>query len=500
MENSSPLGCRLCLDPFADNFDSIDNLKEQMEKVFQFAIVSKQGFSTIVCQSCSYKVCEFYKYSEKVRVNQELLATDTKHASELPSNDIKAEPTIPINVVEDIHCEINSTGDKQLDLKEESEAELVDDGQCQSDDSYKPPVQTSNAKRKGRRRRQPQSSEDSDSFDSEDDVKLRPKRKLTSNPKSREQREKDEKLINEFYRMMCDVCSFVSEDYESLRQHFRDDHGRKSFVTCCKKKLTSRKMLLDHIAYHKNPNVFQCDQCNKSYKNVDYLKVHKENIHSSEDKEQSFGCDECDKSFSKKYQLKQHQEKHKKIQCQICNRFLSTSLTLNAHMANMHSEKNRIMVCDFCGQEFLNKFCFDRHLDKHKGIEVPKLQCQICQKWYRGERNLQGHIENSHNQKGRQFQCDICHKYYPNDRTMKKHKRDVHVEERFECEFCGKRFKQSFNLKEHRTTHTGEVLYSCDYCGVTKNSRANLYVHVKQKHPMEWAERKRQQAEANATM
>lgn len=461
-----------------------------------------------MCQSCSYTVCEFYKYSEKVRVNQEWLNGERVRTSDSPAEDIKTvlvpedvkdEPTIPNSVVEVVQDEsVSAQADKIPELKDESGGDSGDD-QYPSDDSYKPPVKTTKPVRKRKPQSKTSSSEDSDSFDSEDDVELRPRRK-PRNPKAQEKRNNENKQIMEFYQMTCDVCSFLAEDYRSLLTHFKKEHKRKAFIVCCKRKLVSKKALLNHITFHSDPNAFRCNQCNKSYKDPGYLEMHKTHVHGTQEKEYPFKCEECGKSFQRKHMLTAHKDKHKRIQCEICNKVLSSSASLNTHMTNMHSEKNRTMVCDFCGQEFLNKICFDRHLNEHNGIEIPKLQCPFCFKWYRGERNRSNHIEYVHNQKGRQYPCDVCHQNYPNERAMKKHKRYVHVEERFECEFCGKRFKQSVNLKEHRTTHTGEVLYSCDFCGITKNSRANLYVHVKQKHPTEWAERKLRQAEENATL
>nr|XP_029726480.1 zinc finger protein 652-like [Aedes albopictus] len=67
--------CRLCLDTFAECFTWIENpeLKEQLEKVFSFPIITEAGFSSSVCRGCWYTISEFYQYSEKVRNNQEVL-------------------------------------------------------------------------------------------------------------------------------------------------------------------------------------------------------------------------------------------------------------------------------------------------------------------------------------------------------------------------------------------------------------------------------------------
>ncbi|XP_058835293.1 transcription factor grauzone-like [Topomyia yanbarensis] len=482
-----PDGCRLCLDPIADSVHSIENvqLKEQINRVFRFPIESKEGYPTSICQNCSRIIAEFYHYSEKVRLNQERLeqqSTDTKAAFESVKVELLSE------------LEDNSLGLGLGTEEPKSEPEGKDEEHSDGEifvECYEPPVRRLRKKRKKEvlpRRKRGEKEE------------LKEERQTTKryNIKSKEQLEKEDKLINEFYRMVCELCGESAANFTALSSHFRKIHGRTGYIRCCKRKLPKRYHLLQHITLHTNPNAFRCDLCNKNYKHKVYLLLHQAKAHGSE-QERPFKCDRCKQSYAKEYLLRNHMTSHEKVQCPQCSKLLANKAALNVHIINRHSDLDRKMICDTCGQEFLNKVCFERHVKRHLGMEdaEQKFQCHICQKWLMGERGLQKHLQFTHYEREQTHICDICKQQYPNSRALWSHKRIVHIEEKFECEFCGKKFKRAINLKEHRTTHTGEVLYACDICGATMNSNANLYTHTKKSHPLEWAEKRKKAVEAN---
>ncbi|XP_065086799.1 transcription factor grauzone-like [Ochlerotatus camptorhynchus] len=488
-------GCRLCLDPFAENFITIKSpqLKEQMEKVFSFVIESKPGCSTSVCQSCWYTISEFYKYSEKVRQNQELLNGDTTTIEpptddcKVPFETIKVEPTIP----SDCDLDDSTVVSAELMLKTELPNKTPDPTVSDDDDSYKSPRRRnpSTGKRRGRPRKR--KAEDSESETE------KPKKPEKAPARPQEEIDKEDQLLNEHFRMVCELCSATAPNFNLLHSHFRRIHKRRiGYVVCCNKKLFKRRSLLEHITFHADPDAFRCKVCNKKYKNKDTLDMHMLDMHSNED-QRPFKCDHCPQSFARKNALVLHMESHQKFECSQCDKLLSSKQALKTHVVNMHSDKDRSMVCDTCGQEFRSKQCFERHVNEHMGI-VQRFQCGICQRWLKGERNFQNHINFIHDQKGQVFKCDVCQQDYPNLRALQSHKRAVHAEAKYECEFCGKKFRKAVALKEHRTTHTGEVLYSCEVCGVAKNSKANLYAHVKQRHPVEYAEKKLRAEQSNA--
>lgn len=510
-------GCRLCLDPFAENISSIDDpiLKEQMDKVFHFPISSVEGVSTTVCQNCKRTIEEFYQYSEKVRRNQEELGT--RPESKPPIEELKVEIKLEVN--DSSEDDDYANGDDCFDTDFLGEAEEPPPPKA----ARKRKRETQPRKKRGRKAKEREIEKEEEDDDEKDDElkdedqtedgeqdnegdqekKIKSENDKGSGKekrirvKSKEEMERENKRILEFYRMVCELCGEETADFHALHKHFRDNHDCRGYIRCCKRKLYKRGFLVQHMNLHTNPNAYQCELCNKNFKSKFNLGLHHMKIHGrAEDK--PFKCDRCTQAFHKEYMLRNHMSSHEKVQCPQCERILSSKTALNVHIINMHSDVDRRMICDSCGQEFLNKLCFERHVKEHMGIEVvKKLQCHICQKWLMGERGLQKHLQYTHYEKQQTHICDICEQQYPNSRALQSHKRVVHIEERFECEFCGKKFKRAINLKEHRTIHTGEVLYACDICGVTMNSKANLYTHTKKNHPLEWAEKKLRAAEAN---
>ncbi|XP_055603890.1 transcription factor grauzone-like [Uranotaenia lowii] len=494
-EQNDANGCRLCLDVLGVTNDTIQNLslQERLRKVFYFPVEPTEGLTDNVCNNCTNIIDEFYCYAEKVRQNQENLAFINFEAL----REIKAEP-LEVKLTE---SQIDCTEEKDFKEPKEEESSAVSENDCKEENNIGEDLFAVDVQ---------------DDYSSESDYQPPKKRKYTKRgtkvPKeeklksekkpaktgpsnlSKEEQEKEDRLIHEFYRMACDICDHLAEDYNALLAHFRLQHQVRGYLMCCQKKLIRWCHLREHMHLHNNPMGFLCEICNKSFKS---LRMHQLLKHARPE-DLIYKCKICPQAFSKGCLLRAHESTHEKVQCPHCERMLANKVALAAHIHNKHSDIDRRLICDTCGQEFLNKQSFERHCQEHLGIEVvKKVQCHICQKWLKGERVLKNHIKFTHYEGDEANVCDICNQHYPNPRAVVIHKKAVHVEKKFECEFCGKKFKRASNLKEHRTIHTGERLYSCDYCGVSMNSKANLYTHVKKNHPMEWAEKKRLAAEAN---
>lgn len=118
-------------------------------------------------------------------------------------------------------------------------------------------------------------------------------------------RDEEDKKIRDFFDLTCKMCEFRSITFVAVKLHYRQVHLiKRGFVSCCDKKFFRRGRILEHIAWHGNPNSFRCPICNKSYQDTHALKVHMPN-HATED-ERIFKCDLCSKTFAKKYNLSQH--------------------------------------------------------------------------------------------------------------------------------------------------------------------------------------------------
>ncbi|XP_053686872.1 transcription factor grauzone-like [Sabethes cyaneus] len=484
-------GCRLCLDPVAEKFCSLNNpeFKEKLDMVFNFPVSSKSsltsGFSVrlnieqkdecsnTICKACWNTITDFFLYSEQVRINQENLM-------------IKVEPKDELTEIE--HQQITGTDNDTSNpySKDEDDAdneENSDDEVC-SAASNSSDEKPSKLKRQGIKKTAKHGCLDLDANSKK------------WNKPTKEKLEQMDQQIEEYFKMVCDICGDFAKNFLALQEHFQMVHDKAGYIVCCKKKLFARRYLFEHLTFHKNPTAFQCEVCQKNFKTKDYMRNHMANSHAI-GKVRQYKCVHCKLSFAKQQKLDAHLQTHEKVPCPHCKKLLKGAFSLKVHITNLHSDKDRRMICDTCGREFLSKIFFERHIQEHMGIDpVKKFQCQICLSWLKGERGLQEHMQHSHYEKSQTFFCDICNRKVANYRALQKHKRRVHAERKFACEFCDRKFNQPIALKEHRAVHTGEVLYTCDYCERTSKKKSNLYTHVKKVHPVEWAEKRRLDAEA----
>lgn len=479
MECTSVAGCRLCLDELTETKCSIENaeLKKQLCQVFNFVIDSLPGYPSDVCGHCLSIVSEFHTYSEKVRSNQEKLAEQLKKIKiKIESSSVE---------LDDFKREISDASDGEIfaeplvsvEVKSETSANRSSESE-QEDEKIKPRRKKKNTISKPKEK----------------------KDKKNIALKTREELQQQDIIIQNFYEMTCDLCGHVAQNLNSLRSHFRVTHGQGIYIKCCKKKLSRKWAMIDHITVHTNPTAFRCEVCDKTFKSKRYLREHHANVHGSDEK-RPFQCDQCNRFFAKESLLETHKRHHEKMPCPRCGQVLANSISLKAHMKGAHDNVDRTKVCDRCGKGFSGPSApsnLRQHIDKvHMGLgDKTKHQCPICSKWLLGKRALTIHVQ-LHNEVGKPHICDICNQNYLHSRALTRHKRFVHGEQKYECEFCGKRFKKPLALKEHRATHTGETLYTCKVCPVSMNSNASYYAHMKKAHPIEWAESKLKAAEAN---
>lgn len=136
--------------------------------------------------------------------------------------------------------------------------------------------------------------------------------------------DKLEALIPKFFKMKCEICSddVVFDTMKTVREHYRQLHKTKGFLICCGNKFDLRRhKILDHIRYHVNPNAHRCEQCGKSLKNRQALKLHKKKHLPSHLGD--YKCGLCPKIYTNKSSLRSHiKQKHNsdKFPCDQCDR------------------------------------------------------------------------------------------------------------------------------------------------------------------------------------
>lgn len=135
--------------------------------------------------------------------------------------------------------------------------------------------------------------------------------------------EEHEKIVVEFCKMKCEICSIEFPDsYLEMKQHYTKEHQARGYVTCCSRKFYKFCRIFDHVQHHLNPNVFQCDICLKSYTEKWSLINHKKTHNKT-----SVSCtyEGCDKVYTTNHQLKAHiKKKHEivveQLECDFCSK------------------------------------------------------------------------------------------------------------------------------------------------------------------------------------
>lgn len=298
-------------------------------------------------------------------------------------------------------------------------------------------------------------------------------------------------FIQEHMKLQCNICLINLANFSTLRKHYRTQHNRRGFASCCDKKFHSKSILVDHIHTHLDPERFKCEKCNKVLADRRCLEVHMD-MHIAEN-QRTYQCEKCSKSFTKEILLTRHMhihipEEERKFPCEECNKLFSSKYTLKAHINNVH-QNTYGKICDQCGKCIRGREAFQRHLLEHAGVPVPGEQCDKCGARLKNKYCLKRHISAKHADVTVTHVCMICGKTAPNEPALQRHYYYVHrCARNHKCPMCEKAFKKASGLREHMTTHTGEILYTCPYCPKTFNSNANMHSHRKKMHRKEWEE------------
>lgn len=119
-----------------------------------------------------------------------------------------------------------------------------------------------------------------------------------------------------FYQ--CDICNKVFKDKSKLKSH-REIHTDQRNVVCpdCGKRFKTTNCLRNHKRLHlaERP-YFNCDQCEKRYTQKVQLKKHIEIVHMQR---RDFACYTCGASFGTNSVLKMHLLSHQEFRAEKCN-------------------------------------------------------------------------------------------------------------------------------------------------------------------------------------
>ena len=198
-------------------------------------------------------------------------------------------------------------------------------------------------------------------------------------------------------------------------------------------------------------------------------------------------CGQCGKNFGFKALFYKHlaeahdDERSRKMQCKVCNKWMSSDETMIGHQ-NMH-------------------------------MGTKPFKCNFCEKSYRTRKNMAAHRKEMHGKEwkvelgkriseGRKSSnpCPRCGIQFPLQPALNQHLAEIHNDpeaKELQCQTCEKYFRSKPVLKNHVRTHTGDRPFKCDFCPQSFLSYNTMDVHRKHMHPEEWEANKDQILEKN---
>ncbi|XP_053673848.1 zinc finger protein 845-like [Anopheles nili] len=128
-------------------------------------------------------------------------------------------------------------------------------------------------------------------------------------------------------------------------------------------------------------------------------------------------CAKCGTQFPAAEHVEPKRTTSKRFQCDICNRFYATPITLKAHRIRHSKAKNEL--CDFCGASFKTRGQLKIHRRAHTG-EKP-YQCDQCDKAFAYRESLITH--STLHSRIKPFVCSCCDARFSCITNLLKHRK-----------------------------------------------------------------------------
>lgn len=452
-------------------------IAEILSQHFWFTF-SETDKSKIICVKCWEKTITFHQFYESVReAHRQQNEIQPKDESDWQSDDYDAD--VVMHADED-------TDEDAKDTSQQSEPMVNADGDAEMSQPLDTAMNGKDDKDAKQMCQQLDSQTNADEDAQETSRKLEPTTPTTDDTLDIERR------IAEYFKMNCDLCGQHLSSLNVVTAHFSKKHKlERGYLICyCNKKAKMRKSIIEHVQWHMNPNMFQCNECAKTFNERQGLHKHKVKHHTQN--EVLVDCSVCAKRFTSPRLLTEHVARvhpsdDQKFTCDFCQKQFKLKKILEAHIKHMHIGSTQQYICDICAKVLSTKQNLREHTNTH--FDIPRMKCNICGALLKNRICLRIHMKSHTDVKQT---CDICFQVKANRSALSNHKRRVHGTARHKCKFCEKAFTRSSALREHVATHTGENLYTCKYCPQTFKCDANMYKHMKQVHTEQWTnDRKR---------
>ncbi|XP_050296250.1 oocyte zinc finger protein XlCOF6-like isoform X2 [Anthonomus grandis grandis] len=253
-------------------------------------------------------------------------------------------------------------------------------------------------------------------------------------------------------------CKVSLQNPRNMEYHI-ESHLNDGFSCLeCEEKFNLWKPFTSHLwRMHKvDMELFSCDKCDYKTNSLSKLNTVHKLIHSSI---KAFQCDTCQKFFKNQKQLRNHRRIHRenvevqKEECELCHKTFSTKRRLRSHMDTVH-KKLKPYLCNVCGYKGSRKGSLRMHMRSHTG-EKP-------------------------------FSCDQCQYTTADHNSLRRHKLRHSGQKPYKCSYCSYACIQSTTYKVHlKTKHPGlekDLMFTCFMCQFRTVNREMYHSHLMTVH------------------
>lgn len=193
-------------------------------------------------------------------------------------------------------------------------------------------------------------------------------------------------------KFLCPECEFESKNWNVLHTHLWRSHQIDMDLYTCslcdfKTPILSR-LKNEHMRIHGDARDFQCNQCDKTFKNAKQRKhhrrlYHKQNVQPKSTKALNLKlktCEICSKEVNTATftnHMKQHTEE-KKYKCSDCNYLTNDHNAFRRH--KMTHSRATGYKCPYCDYSSIQSTTYRKHLEsKHSDVAYDLIfKCKSC--------------------------------------------------------------------------------------------------------------------------
>lgn len=281
------------------------------------------------------------------------------------------------------------------------------------------------------------------------------------------------------------TSNYTLSEFQKAPSSTLANEGRKYECGKCWKQFSTKSNLNRHFKSCNMSILHRCKICGDTFTNSFNLKIHHENVHSSNKnnviikKELHYSCEICHRSFERSTELNDHMLMHE-----------DTYYVTSSHHNDDHEIRPKIMISehkkvDVCQKAFKSIELNDQA--RPADINYPmktyqrdyrgkrRYECSKCTKRFSTKSNLNRHVKNCSGAKI--FKCNVCALPFSRSVNLKIHQKIHNNDTRYQCNVCKKQCLTSYALLEHERVHTGDRPFKCDNCGRQFTTKSNWKRH-----------------------